>query len=82
MEKNSLIPVLRVSALILIILLAISCGKKQGGSDASNNFQSESAEYSDAVNGSDADSLKPQYYEGGASSYIQFPLLLLPRQKL
>jgi len=68
MEKNSLIPVLRVSALILIILLAISCGKKQGGSDASNNLQSESAEYSDAVNGSDADSLKPQYYEGGASS--------------
>jgi hypothetical protein len=47
MEKNSLIPVLRVSALILIILLAISCGKSKVAPMPQTNV-SESAEYSDA----------------------------------
>jgi len=68
MEKNSMIHPTRLLVLILIILLALSCGKKQDGPESAAELQSESAEYSDAVNGSTSDSLKPQYYEGGTST--------------
>lgn len=61
MEKNTLTYILRVGALILIVLMIISCGKKKQDSEAPVEIVPESAEFDDIINGSSPDSLSGQY---------------------